>query len=141
MPMNQKPERVMDLISVLKSKCLENELKIMKESNLSASEFNGIDKLNPAEVVTGKLLSEKMGLSPSRASRVVERMVRKGFLKREYDSRDRRRCNLELSERGIDIKNKIEEMRAGCEMRFRKMFTRREFAEFAIHIEKTIEIL
>lgn len=141
MSMNQKPERVMDLIVILKSKCLENEMKIMRESNLSVSEFNGIDKLTPGEIVSGKLLSEKMDLSPSRASRVVERMVRKGFLIRAYDSRDRRRCNLELSEKGIDIKNRIEAMRAGCEMKFRKMFTRKEFADFAFHIEKTLKIL
>jgi DNA-binding MarR family transcriptional regulator len=139
--MAEKPERVTDLIFRLKSKCLENERKIMKQSHLSVSEFHGIDKLNPGEVVSGKLLSEKMDLSPSRASRIAEKMVKKGFLKRECDPRDRRRCNLELSAQGIEVKRKIEDMRSGCEMKFRKIFSRKEFADFAINIEKTIEIL
>lgn len=139
--MPDRPGKVMDLIGLLNSKCHENEMKVMKQSGLSVSEFRAIDTLSPGEVVSGKSLSQKMGLSPSRASRVVERMVRNGFLIREYDPRDRRRCNLELSEKGIGVKKKIETMRTGCEQKFSKIFSRQEFSDFTAGIEKTIKIL
>jgi DNA-binding MarR family transcriptional regulator len=139
--MNPRVERVTDLIFLLKSKCLENELEIMKQSNLSASEFHGIDKLNPGEIVSGKSLSQKMDLSPSRASRIVEKMVKKDFLLRECDPLDRRRCKLVLSEKGIEIKKKIEMMRSDCEKKIREIFSRKEIASFSLGIEKTIKVL
>ena len=101
--MESQSDQMMDLIFRLKSKCIENETEIMKESKLSQSEFNGIEKLNPGELISGKHFSEKLDLSASRASRVVERMVQKGFLLRNFDSRDRRKCQIALSERGLEI--------------------------------------
>ncbi len=139
--MEHRTERMMDLISRLKSKCIENETEIMKESNLSQSEFNGIEKLNPGEVVSSKHFSKKMTLSPSRASRIVERMVKKGFILRNFDSMDRRKCQIGLSRKGLKIKRQIELMRASCEKKIQKMFTRQEIESFSKSIKKTINIL
>jgi len=139
--MEHRTERMMDLISRLKSKCIENETEIMKESNLSQSEFNGIEKLNPGEVVSSKHFSKKMALSPSRASRIVERMVKKGFILRDFDSMDRRKCQIGLSKKGLKTKQQIELMRASCEKKFQKMFTRQEIESFSKSIKKTINIL
>jgi DNA-binding MarR family transcriptional regulator len=132
---------MMDLIFRLKSKCIENETEIMNESDLSKSEFNGIEKLNPGEVISGKHFSEKMDLSPSRASRIVERMVQKGFILRNFDTRDRRKCQITLSEKGLSVKRRIKRMRSTCEKKFLKMFTPQEIESFSQSIEKTIKIL
>lgn len=139
--MEHRTERMMDLISRLKSKCIENETEIMKESNLSQSEFNGIEKLSPGEVVSSKHFSKKMALSPSRASRIVERMVKKGFILRNFDSMDRRKCQIGLSKKGLKTKRQIELMRSSCEKKFQKMFTRQEIESFSKSIKKTINIL
>lgn len=139
--MESQSDQMMDLIFRLKSKCIENETKIMKESNLSQSEFNGIENLNPGELISGKHFSEKLDLSPSRASRIVERMVQKGFLLRNFDSRDRRKCQISLSDKGLKIKRQIKMMRSSCEKKFQKMFSPREIETFSRSIKKTIKIL
>ncbi len=139
--MEHQTERMMDLISRLKSKCIENETEIMKESNLSKSEFNGIEKLSPGEVISSKHFSKKMVLSPSRASRIVERMVKKGFILRNFDSMDRRKSQIGLSKKGLKTKRQIELMRSSCEKKIQKMFTRREIESFSKSIKKTINIL
>lgn len=139
--MKPQSDKMMDLIFRLKSKCIENETEIMKESKLSQSEFNGIVKMNPGELISGKHFSEKLDLSPSRASRIVERMVQKGFLLRNFDSRDRRKCQIALSNRGLEIKRQIELMRSSCEKKFQKMFSPQEIQSFTRSIKKTIKIL
>jgi DNA-binding MarR family transcriptional regulator len=139
--MESQSAKMMDLIFRLKSKCIENETEIMKESQLSRSEFNGIERLNAGELISGKLFSEKLDLSPSRASRIVERMVQKGFLVRNFDSSDRRKCQIALSDKGLKVKRQIKQMRSSCERKFEKMFSPQEIESFSQSIKKTIKIL
>ena len=87
-------ERLFDLIEQLKSRCVKNELIIMEEANISLAEYNGISALDPEERVCGNDLSRKMNLSPSRASRVIDKLVKNGYLLREGDAADRRRCTI-----------------------------------------------
>ena len=139
--MKRQNESLMALIVRLKAKCVENETKIMEESDLSPSELNGIEQLNRGEVVSGKDFSKKMGLSPSRVSRVVEKMVQKGFLVRHSDPRDRRKCEIILSEKGGKVKRKIGMMRSRCERNIRKTLTDEEIEYFTLSMKKTIQSL
>lgn len=131
----------MGLIIRLKAKCVENETRIMRESNLSPSELHGLEHLNPGEVVSGKNFSDRMRLSPSRASRVVEKMVQKGFIVRHDDPNDRRKSEIFLSAKGERIKKKIEMMRGECEKKVRKKMTDQEFEHFTLGMKKTIQNL
>ncbi|MCK4835235.1 MAG: MarR family transcriptional regulator [Candidatus Aminicenantes bacterium] len=139
--MDHQNESLMELIVRLKAKCIDNEIKIMEESNLSPSELHGIEQLNPKEVVSSKHFSKKMHLSPSRVSRVVEKMVQNGFLIRHDDPIDRRRCKILLSEKGETVKRKIEMMRRKCERKVRRTLTKREIEHFTLSIKKTIKSL
>jgi len=131
----------MDLIFQLKMKCIHNELKIMEEANLSQAEYNGIVSINVGEVFCSTELSKKMNLSPSRASRVVEKLVQKGLLIRDGDPADRRRCQISLSENGIQIRKKIDKSQAICERKFREHFAQHEIEHFTSNLKRTIKIL
>ncbi|GAH38455.1 unnamed protein product, partial [marine sediment metagenome] len=48
--------------------------------NISLAEYQGIMKINITERITCNVLSEKMGLSVSRGSRIIDNLVRKGYL-------------------------------------------------------------
>jgi DNA-binding MarR family transcriptional regulator len=139
--MDHQNESLMALIISLKAKCVENETKIMEDSNLSPSELNGIEQLNPGEVVSVKHFSQRMRLSPSRVSRVVEKMVQKGFIARHDDPHDRRRCEILLSKKGETVKRKIKMMRSRCEKNVRKTLTNEEIEHFTLSMKKTIQSL
>jgi len=90
----------------------DNYLKeSLSEYSITYGEYNGIVVLDNDEKLSSNILADRMNLSPSRASRVIENMVRKNVLTREIDCSDRRKCTIELTEMGVEIKNKIEKIK------------------------------
>jgi MarR family transcriptional regulator, organic hydroperoxide resistance regulator len=132
---------LVDLIFRLKASCVNSELDIMAESGLSPAEFNGIAAMEPNQTICGTAVSQKMNLSPSRASRVIDKMVHNGYLKREIDASDRRKCNISLADKGVAVKNKIHHLQLQCERQLRDNLTVQEIAAFAGALNKIIKIL
>lgn len=132
-------ENLLDLIYRLKTGCIANEWKIMEETGLSPAEVNGIAAINPRENISGSDLSQKMALSPSRASRVLDKMVKNGYLLRENDALDRRKCTISLAKKGLDIKKKIDILKTDCEQRIRERLSEQEIAALAAGLKKIID--
>jgi len=104
-------ENFIDCIIVIKSewdKFLKNSLS---KYNITYGEYNGIVVLDDKEKLSSNILAGRMNLSPSRASRVIENMVKKKVLIRDIDCDDRRKCTIELTKRGLEIKNMIEKIK------------------------------
>ena len=136
-----KSETLIDLIYRLKAGCLASELDIMEESGLSPAEFNGIAAIEPNEKISGNAVSKKMNLSPSRASRVVDKMVKNGYLIRETDALDRRKCKISLAGKGVKIKKRIRQIRRKCEKRIREEVPEKEIEAFSQILKRIIDII
>jgi len=134
-------ESLVDLIFRLKAGCVANEAEIMMEARLSPAEYNGIAAMEPNVMVCGNTLSQKMNLSPSRASRVVEKMVQNGYLMRETDAEDRRKCNITLAEKGVKVKKQIEGLKQACEKNIRKHLSAEEVKVVTDTLKKIIAVL
>jgi DNA-binding MarR family transcriptional regulator len=132
---------VLDLIFRLKAGCITGESRMMAETGLSPAEFNGIAAMNPGDRISGSAVSKKMGLSPSRASRVIDKMVKNGYLLRENDALDRRKCTVSLAKRGIRIKKKIEKLRNDCEKKIREQVSEKEIESLSTTLEKIIDVV
>jgi len=117
---------IIDLIIELKKGCMEDEEHIRTICNISFAEYKGIMEIDIEERITCNTLSKKMGLSPSRGSRIIDDLVKKGYLLRTTNSEDRRSFVLSLSSKGIKIRKKIEQERNNCEYRLRKNLSVRE---------------
>jgi DNA-binding MarR family transcriptional regulator len=51
---------------------------------------------NTNEVVNNKLIAERMNLSPSRLTRIIDGLVQKGYITREINPSDRRNMKVAL---------------------------------------------
>jgi MarR family transcriptional regulator, organic hydroperoxide resistance regulator len=71
---------------------------------LSAHQASILDHLDEREPVTLLELAMHMGVTPSTMSLHVERLVRRGYVLRERDSRDARRLRLRISASGARIR-------------------------------------
>lgn len=125
----------------LKTRCVKNELQMMDETDLSPAEYNAILALERGEKVCGNDLSQKMSLSPSRASRVIDKLVRNGYLERENDAVDRRRCTISLADKGIKVKRKIEKIKKDCERKVTATLTDLEKEYLTRSLKKINEVL
>lgn len=117
---NNPPAPLMELVLQLE-RCCETQLDgILARAGLSPSEFTCIRALPVGESVASGALAARMGLSPSRGSRVVERLVRGGMLTRTSSDADRRVSMLALSERGRRLRAEVEDCLAACEEQLRR---------------------
>ncbi len=139
--MGNGKENLFDLIERLKIGCVANELQIMEETGLSPAEYHGIAALTPGETVCGYDVSHRMNLSPSRASRVVDKMVRNGYLFREIDPVDRRKCTICLAPKGEEVKEKIEGLRNNCDKKMRAKLSDDEFEQVTGGLKKLISAM
>ncbi len=118
---------LVDLIIELKKSCMEDEEQICTTCKVSLAEYKGIMVIDDREKITCKILSKKMGLSPSRGSRIIDNLVKKEYLLRMVNPEDRRSFVISLSSRGAKLKNQIEQERNSCERRIRKKLSSKEF--------------
>jgi DNA-binding MarR family transcriptional regulator len=109
------PDRIVDLIISLKSRCLEKEESIRLEFGLSPAEYRGILAMTPNEPCNCNALAVNMGLSVSRGSRVVEKLIKNKYLLQEVSKADRRNIILRLAPKGVKVRSKIEAVLNECE--------------------------
>jgi DNA-binding MarR family transcriptional regulator len=133
--------RIIDLVIALKHSCLMKEDSIREEFELSPAEYRGILSVNAGEIVKGSELSEKMGLSVSRGSRVIEKLTQKGYLKRTGNSDDRRCLTITLADKGTKVKNKIDKMLDQCEQELQSKIPKSEIKSFINSLDKLTSIL
>ena len=126
-------DRLIDLIISLKSKCLEKEDSIRREFGLSPAEYRGILAMTPAQPCNCNALSTNMGLSVSRGSRIIEKLIKNSYIEQEVSKTDRRNIILKLAPRGVRVRKKIEEMLNDCENRIEKKLS-------DIEIKNTLKI-
>jgi DNA-binding MarR family transcriptional regulator len=117
---------IIDLIIELKKGCMEDEKHIRTICNISFAEYKGIMEIDIEERMTCSALAKKMGLSPSRGSRIIDNLVRKGYLLRMVNPADRRSFVVSLSFKGAKIRKQIKQERNNCEKRIIKSFSEKE---------------
>jgi DNA-binding MarR family transcriptional regulator len=113
----------------------------MEEFNLSQSEYLFFSSLDNCQVISSNELSKSMGLSASRVSRVVEKLVVNGYLDRNTDSSDRRAITLCLTSKGREIKSRIDQERLKCEEQLLRVIPSDEVEKLREIIGKIIEAI
>lgn len=133
--------RIIEAIAVLKHFCTNNDEEIRNELKLSPAELHGLMSLDAEEEISCQKLSKKMGLSISRGSRVISKLVKKGYFSENKPESDKRCINIKLSKEGKKVKVKIDDMMDKCEKRIMSKLKGEEAEETIIVLEKLIKIM
>ena len=107
--------QIMDMIIKLKGCCEREENAISSILGLNPSEYRTLALIKKEFSYTNDQLSEKIGLSKSRGSRVFENLVKKQYLIRKENKSDKRSYFYELTKEGQIIKDKIHTLKISCE--------------------------
>jgi DNA-binding MarR family transcriptional regulator len=132
---------IMGMVYEMKKKCTHVDQRLMEEFNLSQSEYLFFSSLDNCQVISSNELSKSMGLSASRVSRVVEKLVVNGYLDRNTDSSDRRAITLCLTSKGREIKSRIDQERLKCEEQLLRVIPSDEIEKLREIIGKIIEAI
>jgi DNA-binding MarR family transcriptional regulator len=134
-------KNVIEVIFALKTGCCSKEDRIREELKLSPAEFKGIMSVEPGVIVPCKILSQKMGLSVSRGSRVIEKLMKNKYIEEVKTSGDRRVVNVTLAKKGINTQRKIMKILQDCEHKILKNFSKTELESLIASLIKVNEVL
>ena len=107
--------KLIDIIYELSDKCSGHRNRHLRELKLSNAEFKGLICMVERREITCKEFSEKMGLSISRGSRVIDRLYKRKYIQRTDSDADRRCRMIQLTETGKGIRDRIEKEKSKCE--------------------------
>lgn len=79
----------------------------LKEFNVTRSDMSFLLTLNEMGEITQKELAESRNLNNATVTRALERLEKKGFVKRVDDENDKRKKNVLLTSEGKETLNKI----------------------------------
>jgi len=130
---------ILELVYEMKKKCGELDNQLMAHLKLSQSELLFFASLDQCTGISSPELARNMGLSPSRISRVIEKLVVDGYLDRNIDKSDRRAITLCLTEEGRKIRAEIERSRHECETRLMHVLPESDIDKFREIIVKMIK--
>ena len=132
---------IMSLVYEIKNKCAQVDQRLMDDLNISQSELQFFSALDNCQEMSSPELSKNMGLSRSRISRVVDKLVVNGYLDRNTDATDRRAITLCLTAKGKVVRSKIDEVRNECEARLLGTIPSDEIERFRETISKIVKRL
>ncbi|MBL7006811.1 MAG: MarR family transcriptional regulator [Spirochaetia bacterium] len=107
---------MIDEILELKKRCNFSD-EIGLAFNLTLGEVACISIIAGHKTLSSKNLSSLMDLSPSRGSRVISRLIDRGFIVAKPDENDRRNLSLSLTEAGKKCNSAIQKEKKCCEER------------------------
>ncbi len=132
---------IVELIFELKFTCMSKEESIREELKLSPSEYRGLLTIQPQQVVSCMQMSNDMGLSKSRGSRVIDKLIESGYLKEAKNDGDKRVFNVKLTPKGLNAIKKINNVMSECENAILKNIPPEELRTFTKTLHKISEII
>jgi DNA-binding MarR family transcriptional regulator len=113
----QKQNELIDTVLDIGRQCLLQRQSMSIQADISQIDFAVINMLKSGERISCKELARMMNLSTSRCSRIVERLLRKGYVERKPNPDDRRAIEVSLTAKGTRLKRNIENLKTQCEKR------------------------
>lgn len=107
MNINVTAEKLANLTFNLLANCQEKEVRLAEIHNLTQAEFRCLRLFGSDEVMNNKSIAERMKLSPSRLTRIIDGLVEKEYVIREIDNNDRRNMKVSLSNKGKSLVNQL----------------------------------
>ncbi|MBA4252019.1 MAG: hypothetical protein C0425_06650 [Chlorobiaceae bacterium] len=102
-------EKLADLTFKLLTRCQEKEDNLAKLYELTPAEFRCLRHIHANENINNKVMSERMQLSASRLTRIIDGLVKKGYVNREIEPNDRRNMRVYLSAKGLNFVTTLNE--------------------------------
>lgn len=132
---------ILDLIYELKKKCIKSDEDFFESLDISQAEYNMFICLKNCKHFNSYSVAEKMQLSLSRVSRIIDKMVNKEFLTRTTNKLDRRAIDIKMTPKGREVMNRIIEYRSIREDKLESKISDEEKEEISLNLNKLIEIL
>jgi DNA-binding MarR family transcriptional regulator len=105
----RQAEQMADLTFELLEHCQEKRERIAAELELTVAEFKLFRAFRTDQVLSVNELAERLGLSPSRLTRIIDVLEEKRLVRRAISTRDRRVMDISLTDVGHTVQRRLED--------------------------------
>ncbi len=127
-----------ELVTELRNRCGQREDEIRAKAGLTPGAYHCLVAMTEDEELTGREVARRIRVSPSRASRIVDSLVRAGFVKRRDGPTDRRVTLVSLTTEGAVLRKRVSEIHAECEAELIAAFDDQELRSLKTGIKRLI---
>jgi DNA-binding MarR family transcriptional regulator len=131
-------QSLISLIISLKHCCMLQENSIREKLGLSVAEYHCLSALSPGQELSSSSVSRIIGRSPSRTTRIVDKLIERGFVRRAAGP-DRRTDAIILSPSGCNVHQRIEAGLRKCEEKLRRALSREEYQSAQRTLQRIID--
>ncbi len=103
----KQAEILADLTFELLEQCQLKRERMAEQLDLTVAEFKLLRSFQQDDILTVSELAQRVDLTSSRLTRIIDGLVQKGILHREIDSKDRRVMNVSLTTRGRAVRAEL----------------------------------
>ena len=107
---NETARYLASLTSQLINSYEEKNIRLGIKAGLTGSEFKCLSHFGSTKVMSNTEIANRMNLSPARLTRIIDGIVKKGFMTKEYATKDWRSVNIRLSRKGKSFIQKSEKL-------------------------------
>jgi len=133
--------KVLDLLYELRKECTRSDEEYFSSLGITQAEYNMFLCLRDCQHFNSYSVAERMQLSLSRISRIIDKMVNKKLLSRTTNKADRRAIDITLSKKGQEIMSDIIEYRQKHEDKMIQNLNEQELADIKASLSKLISII
>lgn len=105
----RQAEQMADLTFELLERCQEKRERIADQLQLTVAEFKLFRAFRTDHVLSVNDLAERLSLSPSRLTRIIDGLEAKQFVRRAISPRDRRVMDISLTDSGRVLQRQLED--------------------------------
>ncbi len=132
---------ILDLIHGLKRQCTLKDESFFKKNDISQAEYNMFLCLKNCKHFNSYSVADKMQLSLSRVSRIIDKMVSKEYIKRTTNKTDRRAIDIKITAKGKKTLDSIITYRKDSEKLLLQQLSVTEAEEIKSNLKKLTNIL
>jgi DNA-binding MarR family transcriptional regulator len=140
-PKNLTVPLLIGLVRTMRDCCQRKEGEMCQQLALTASQFACLLVMPETSALNVHQLGESIGLSPSRASRIVDSLVREGLLDRQTTANDRRQQHLTLTSAGRAKWHKAHMLLMECEQKLLSQLSAQRSRELEEALKTVINAL
>ncbi|MCK5774655.1 MAG: MarR family transcriptional regulator [Bacteroidales bacterium] len=134
-------ELIFDLIFQLEKKYQQERDLFILSIDISQAEYNLFICLKNCDHYNSYSIADKMNLSLSRVSRIIDKMVRNNYLTRQTNKKDRRAIDIKITKKGEDITEKISNFIISKSSEIEKKLSVSDINNIKTNLSKLINIL
>lgn len=130
---------VVDLLEVMFDLCLQRKTEVLNKMGINEMEYDLFMFLDKGNELSIMQIANQMKLAQPKVSRMTDKLIKKGYLKRTSQKNDQRSVTIAFTDKGKEMHIYAIENKCMGETRIKNILEEEKYEEFKSLLQQLIE--